>query len=260
MSLYIESFKNKIVKEIKQLKIKKYRTEKKVFIAEGLAFVDEIPPLRKVICYVFSKSFASKNNISFYEDKAPVYILKDEIFDSLSDTKTPQGIMAVVEEKRYSAEKVIEKGDFFILCEEIKDPGNLGTIIRTADACGASGVFLTKGSVDLYSGKVLRSTMGSIFHLPIIQNTDMENIMSLFKAKGIFTMGAHLQGQKTPYETDLKKPLAILIGNETKGLSDKISSLSDSLVKIPMPGRAESLNAAVAASILMYETLRQRRF
>lgn len=260
MSVYIESFKNKFIKEIKQLKAKKHRAEKKVFIAEGLAFVDEIPSSYKVICFIFSKSFTNKNHIELYERKAPVYILKDEIFESLSDTKTPQGIMAVVEEKRFSAEAVVKKGDFFILCEEIKDPGNLGTIIRTADACGASGVFLTKGSVDLYSGKVLRSTMGSIFHIPIIQNADMENVMGLFKANGIFTMGAHLQGEKTPYDINLKNPCAILIGNESKGLSDEISRLSDSLVKIPMPGKAESLNASVAAAVLMYETLRQRRF
>ena len=259
MSIYVESFKNRIVKEIKQIQIKKHRWEKKVFIAEGLNFVDEIPESYHVEAFVFSKTFAEKNDIDFYEKKAPVYILKNEIFNSLSDTKTPQGIMAVVGEKRYNPEDIVKRGDFFIVCEEVKDPGNVGTIIRTADAFGAKGVFLTKDCVDLYSGKVLRSTMGSIFHIPIVQGLEKTQIMELLKKYNVSPIGAHLSGKKTPDKLDLKKPCAILIGNETKGLSDEISALCEELVKIPMPGKAESLNASVAAAVLMYETLRQRR-
>ena len=259
MSVYIESFKNRIIKEIKQIKIKKHRWEKKVFIAEGLNFVDEIPDSFHVEAYLFSKSFAEKNIIDFYEEKAPVYILKNEIFNTLSDTMTPQGIMAIVGEKRYNPEDIVKRGDFFIVCEEVKDPGNLGTIIRTADSFGVKGVFLTKDCVDLYSGKVLRSTMGSIFHIPIVQGLETARIMELLKKYDISPIGAHLSGRKTPDAIDLKRPCAILIGNETRGLSDEISASCSDLVKIPMPGKAESLNASVAAAVLMYETLRQRR-
>ena len=259
MSVYIESFQNKFVKELKQLKLKKYQVQKKVFLAEGLNFVEEIPRNYKVFAFVFSKSFAKDKDLSAYERKAHTYVLKDEIFVSLSDTKTPQGVMAVVERKRANPESIVKNGDFFVICEEVRDPGNLGTIIRTADALGASGVFLTKDCADLYSGKVLRSTMGSVFHIPISYGLEAAEILSLMKRHGISTAGAHLKGEKTPAETDFKKPFALLIGNETKGLSDNVSKECSELIKIPMSGKAESLNAAVAAAIIMYEALRQRR-
>ncbi len=150
-----------------------------------------------------------------------------------------------------------EKG-FYILAENIQDPGNLGTMIRTADACHADAVFLSKGCVDLYNTKVLRSTMGSLFHLPIFQNVDFIDYIDSMKQKNIMIFAAHLKAQKYYYNTDFRKGCALLIGNEGKGITDKIAQKCHEFVKIPMVGKAESLNASVAAGVLMYEVVRQR--
>ncbi len=254
----IESSQNKLIKEIKALAEKKKRDEEGLFIADGLRFVSEIPDRTNIIKMIFSESFANKNDISSYRKRAECFIISDRLFSSLSDTKNPQGIMAVCEKMSYDINKVIKKGGFYILAEEMNDPGNLGTVIRTAHAGGADGLILSKGSVDLYNPKVLRSTMGSIFRIPVIQNADLENVSELMKKSGIKIYAAHLKGKKLPYDLDLKKGCAFMLGNEARGLSDKAAGMCDELVKIPMPGKAESLNASVAAAVLIYETVRQR--
>ena len=138
------------------------------------------------------------------------------------------------------------------------DPGNLGTVIRTADACGADAVFLSKGSVDLYNPKVLRATMGSLFHVPVFQNIDLHALSEKMQAKQIPLYAAHLKGDRYPYALPLQDACAFLIGNEARGLSEDAAALCDAWVKIPMPGQAESLNASVAAGVLLYEVVRQR--
>lgn len=143
----------------------------------------------------------------------------------------------------------------YILLENIQDPGNMGTIIRTADAADADGVFLSKGCVDIYNPKAVRSTMGSIFHLPIFTDVDLKELVNKINVE---TVAAHLKGDKTPYDINMKKGIAIMIGNEGNGLSNELSEKADNLVKIPMPGKAESMNAGVAASIMIYEAVRQR--
>jgi TrmH family RNA methyltransferase len=250
----------KITKIIKQLKGRKYRDENAMFLAEGLRFVNEITSDYKIMFYVFSESFCGINDLSVYEKQAKSYVFDDKTFKELSDTNNPQGIIAVVAKKEYKIEDIIKnskKNALYIVAENLNDPGNLGTIIRTADACQADGVFLSKGSVDLYNGKVLRSTMGSVFHIPIVTDVDIAECINILHNNGIKTYAAHLKGVKMPYDINLTKPSAFLIGNEARGLSDEISELADELIKIPMPGKAESLNASVAASVLMYEAVRQ---
>lgn len=254
----IESAQNKLIKEIKSLSDRKNRDEKGLFIADGLRFVSEIPQGMKIDKFIFSEGFAAKNNIGPYEKRAVCYVISDRLFSSVSDTKNPQGIMAVCEKISYRPEDIIRKNGFYVIAEELNDPGNLGTIIRTAHAAGADGVILSKGSVDLYNPKVLRSTMGSIFKIPVVQNADLEHIAGLMKKSGIKIYAAHLRGEKYPYELDLKKGCAFMLGNEARGLSDRAASLCHELVKIPMPGNAESLNASVAAAVLIYEAVRQR--
>lgn len=158
----------------------------------------------------------------------------------------------------YDINKIIKKDGFYVIAEEMNDPGNLGTVIRTAHAAGADGVILSKGSVDLYNPKVLRSTMGSVFKIPVIQNADLAQVTDLMKRSGISIYAAHLKGKKLLYELDLKNGCAFMLGNEARGLSDKAADMCDELVKIPMPGNAESLNASVAAAVLIYEMVRQR--
>lgn len=257
----IESFQNKTVKYIKSLRLKKERDRANVFVAEGVRFVDEIESGWDIELIAFSNKFATENDISGFEKKADSIILSDAVFESVTETDSPQGILAVCKRKSYDRKHVLEQKDgngFYIIAEEMNDPGNLGTIIRTADAAGADGIFLSKGSVDLYNSKTLRSTMGSIFHIPIFQEQEIKELISEMKKNKISIYASHLKAKSMPYESDFKKGCAFLIGNESKGLKEQTASLADKLIKIPMPGKAESLNASIAAGILLYEAVRQR--
>lgn len=160
----IESRDNKWIKRLNGLKIKKNRDKEGLFIAEGLRFIREIPKNWEVLAYAVSDAFAAENDLSLYEEKAEVLCLTDALFAAVCDTENPQGILAVCKKLDWDADAVLaKKTPFLLLAEELNDPGNLGTVIRTADACGADAVFLSKGSVDLYNPKVLRATMGSLF-------------------------------------------------------------------------------------------------
>ncbi len=256
--MIIESAKNGIIKNIVALNQRKEREKQGLFIAEGLRFVLEISEDWSIDTYVLSESFVNKSDIYLRENVKKV-IVTDKLFKEISDTQNPQGIMAICHQKKYFIEDMLKfKNPFLILIDQIQDPGNLGTIIRTADAAGAHGIILSKGTVDLYNLKLLRATMGSIFHLPIIQNADMLEVLDVLRKNKILTLSAHLKGEKTPYELDLKNSAAIVIGNEANGISDEVAGNTDILVKLPMAGRAESLNASVASGILLYEVVRQR--
>lgn len=200
-----------------------------------------------------------ENDLSPYEEKAEVLCLTDALFAAVCNTENPQGILAVCKKLDWDADAVLaKKTPFLLLAEELNDPGNLGTVIRTADACGADAVFLSKGSVDLYNPKVLRATMGSLFHVPVFQNIDLHALSEKMQAKQIPLYAAHLKGDRYPYALPLQDACAFLIGNEARGLSEDAAALCDAWVKIPMPGQAESLNASVAAGVLLYEVVRQR--
>ncbi|HCT65100.1 MAG TPA: 23S rRNA (guanosine(2251)-2'-O)-methyltransferase RlmB [Lachnospiraceae bacterium] len=257
----IESSQNKTIKLINSLKTKKDRDRLELFVAEGLRFVEEIPNDYEIVLYAVSKSFSDEYDVAMFEKRAVLYVVEDKLFKEISDTSNPQGILAVIKQKKISFEQVIdsvEENEFFIMAEELNDPGNLGTIVRTADACGCNGVFLSKGSVDVYNPKVLRSTMGSVFHIPVISDVDLEECSRRLKAKNIAIYAAHLQGQQYVYSFNLTNGCAFIVGNEARGLSEKIAKLADVYVKIPMLGKAESLNASIAAGVLMYEVVRQR--
>ena len=254
----IESKSNHIIKELKSLSERKYRNQSGLFIADGLRFVNEIPKSVNVDKYVFSESFAAKNDISVYKKRADTYIISDRLFADISETKNPQGIIAVCHKQEYSVKDIIKKNGFYIICEEMNDPGNLGTVIRTAHAAGVDGVILSKGSVDLYNSKVLRSTMGSVFKIPVVQEADIEETVEYMHKCGIKLFAAHLKGKKQHFQADYTKGCAFMLGNEARGLSEVSASLCDELIKIPMPGGAESLNASVAAAVLMYEAVRQK--
>ena len=242
--MFIQSEKNKIIKEINSLKQKKNRDKLGLYVLEGERLVSEA--INSAVYIVTAESYKG----SIVSD----YQVSDALYSKISDTVSPQGILAVckIEEPNLNLDK---KNPLYILLENIQDPGNMGTIIRTADAAGADAVFLSKGCVDIYNPKVVRSTMGSIFHLPIYRNIVLTE---LIKSINITTVAAHLKGDKTPYDMDMRNGIAILIGNEGNGLTDELSQLCDNLVKIPMKGKAESMNAGVAAAIMIYEAVRQR--
>ncbi len=256
---YIQSKDNLLIKEIKKLKEKKYRISSNMFLVEGFRFTKEaLDSDFEVVNIFISARGEVKYENSSLKDKlqmnTKVYSISDGLFKSICDTEHPQGIMAVVRNK--SAEIIYEQG-FYVLADKIQDPGNMGTIIRTAHAAGALGVLITKDTVDIYNEKTLRATMGSIFKIPVIYDNDLSLVKKL-RNSGFKLVGSSLDTDKNFYEVDLKEKIIIAVGNEGNGIGSQVYDLCDLKIKIPMPGGAESLNVAVAASIMMYEVVRQK--
>jgi TrmH family RNA methyltransferase len=251
--MVIKSTQNQIFKNALNMKDKKFRDKNGIFFVEGKKQVEEIPKDWDIKQIFISEEY--KNAICGFKN---VTAFSERLFNKLATTKSPQKVMAVVRKKRYSVEEIIKNQGLFIILENIQDPGNLGTIIRSADAFALKAVFVSRGSADIYSDKTLRSTMGSIFHLPVIGNIDVEDTLNLMKEEKITVFGASLNGRK--YLNDIKFPAkcAFIIGNEAGGIKNETENLMDELVKIYMPGNSESLNAAVAASVIMYEISKNR--
>lgn len=187
-------------------------------------------------------------------------VVADNVFKSVSDTQTPQGIMAVVAMPEYDLDQLLD-GDqtHLLVLESIQDPGNLGTMVRTGEGAGVTGIIMNKTTVDLFNPKTIRSTMGSIYRVPFYVAEDLGETMKELQARGISLYAAHLKGEHSYDEEDYTKACGFLIGNEGNGLSDEIANLADTYIKIPMEGQVESLNAAISATLLMYEANRQRR-
>ncbi len=256
--MIIKSAQNKTVKQLSALKQKKERDKSSLFVLEGERLVNEIPPDWEVIYYAVSNSRIEKTDIAKLKKRGEVFIIDEKIFLKICDTVNSQGIIAVCRQKKFDINAIIKnKNIFLVMLEKINDPGNLGSVIRTADAAGCDCVVLSEGCADLYNPKTIRSTMGSVFHIPIVTNVNLNFIIDKLKAQGIKIYAAHLSG-KSLYKADLGSSAAVLIGNEANGLSDEISEKADMLIKIPMIGKAESINAAAAAAVIIYECLRQR--
>ncbi len=266
----ITSTNNNQIKNIMTLNKKaRERKAQRLFVIEGIRAVAEVPgQLLHAIYYVegFGDSPEGCEFISSVKAKAPNAIIEEvakNVFNSMSDTVTPQGVLALVKMQEFSMEDVLgngKKAPHIIILESLQDPGNMGTIVRTAEGAGVSGIIMNNTTVDIYSPKVVRSTMGSIFRMPHIIVSDLgETIEKLKSEHGISVYAAHLKGEKFYDEFDFTEPTAFMIGNEGNGLSDEMAGHASNYLKIPMEGQLESLNASVAASVLMYETLRQRR-
>lgn len=250
----IESKDNKLFKKICSLKTKKFRDKYNQFIIEGEKFVTEIPNDYNIDCIIVSESYILKKD-SFINKQ--VFVMKDSLFKNISDTISPQGIMAIVNKKQFVLDDLLTNGCFLII-ENMQDPGNLGTLIRTADASSIDCVLLSTNTVDLYNSKTIRASAGSIFNVPIITDVDIRQAINKLKQFDIKILVAHLKGNKNIYDINLTKNIAIIIGNEGNGISDETSFLADELVKIPIIGKAESLNASIAGTIIMYEVVRQK--
>ncbi|MDR1942413.1 MAG: RNA methyltransferase [Endomicrobium sp.] len=244
--MFIESRNNKIYREALELKEKNARDQKGLFLVEGKKQISEIDGGWRARALFVSKD---------YKGTVPEnsFVLPPKLFDKLSSTKTPQGIIAAVEKRVYDAQEILRQNGFFLILENIQDPGNLGAIIRSAHAFGAKGVFISKGSADIYSSKAARSTMGSIFKVPFINDIDCRDIMKIMKQEKIQTLAASLKGKDLSQMPAFKGKIALIIGNEGGGIQEETERASDFCVKIQMKGGAQSLNAAAAASIIMYE-------
>ena len=267
--MIITSATNEKIKNVIKLKDKaKARKAAGLFVVEGINIFVELQPESIQEVYV-SESFEQKyiGTDSEYanikrlhknyegDDKLDYQVVADNVFGKMSDTVTPQGIIALVKMQSTSLEDVLGKAhnkSKIIALERLQDPGNMGTIIRTAEAAGVDVILASDDCVDIYNPKVTRATMGGILRMPIIVCDNLCQVIEQLKSEGYVTYAAHLKGEDvTKYKLADKR--VFLIGNESKGLSDEIANCADQKIKIPMQGKIESLNAAVAAAILMYQ-------
>lgn len=257
----ITSTSNSQIKNIIKLQTQtKMRNKLAQFVVEGIRMCVEIPKDRIDKIYI-SENFYNTNYeiIQDLIQDTEYELVEDNVFKQMSDTVTPQGILAIVNKKETSFETIKGKNTYIIL-ENIQDPGNLGTILRTAEGAGIDGILMNKGTVDIYNPKVVRSTMGSIFRVPFMYCDDIFKEIDRLKACNVKIYAAALGGVSNYSEPDYTKPSAFVIGNEGNGLTEEMISTADELIKIPMLGKVESLNAANAAGILMYESFRQKGF
>lgn len=265
----ITSTNNQQMKNISALlKKSKERRNTKSFVVEGPRMVVETPVDILKAVYVaegFAQNTDNKGVLTEIQDKCTkanaIYeIVADNVFKNTSETQTPQGIMAVVSMPEYDLNQLLngEKTHLLIL-ESIQDPGNLGTMVRTGEGAGVTGIIMNKTTVDLFNPKTIRSTMGSIYRVPFYVTDDLANTLKELQGKGISLYAAHLKGEHSYDEEDYTLGCGFLIGNEGNGLSDEVANLADTYIKIPMEGQVESLNAAISATLLMYEANRQRR-
>lgn len=250
----ITSTANKQVKHIIQLQKKaRLRREENVFIAEGPRMVIETPKEMLEEIYV-AESFEDTWDGPVDE------IVSDAVMKAMSDTQTPQGVLAVVKRPSYDLEDILARRPaHLLLVEGIQDPGNLGTMFRTGEGAGVTGVIMHKTTVDLFHPKTVRSTMGSLYRVPFYVAEDWEKDLHRISEAGISLYAAHLQGKQMYDMFDYRADCGFLIGNEGNGLTDATAAMADAYLRIPMEGSVESLNAAMAAGILMYEVNRQRR-
>ena len=255
----ITSSSNSQLKNITQLNKKaKARREQGLFVVEGWKMYTETPADQLEKVYV-AEHFLEKHP-EVLQQHPDCEVVADKVFASVSDTQTPQGILCLVKQKERDLKDILQKEHpFLILLEDLQDPGNVGTILRTAEGAGVDGVIMTRNCVDIYNPKTIRSTMGSIYRVPFFVTDDLDGTLALLKEHGVTTYAAHLKGMRDYDKEDYNGGTAILIGNEGNGLSEHLSEAADCLVKIPMCGQLESLNAAMAAGIFMYEAARQRR-
>lgn len=260
----ITSHANKGVKEVIQLMQKaKFRKETGLFAAEGIKMFLEAPAEAIERVYI-SESFIRQmpENCREKLDILPLSyeVAADDIFHKMSDTKTPQGILCVIRQSCYHLNDMLTAlNPLLVILEDIQDPGNLGTILRAGEGAGITGVIMSENTVDIYNPKTIRSTMGSIYRIPFLYVSSLDKTIADLQKKDVSVYAAHLQGARAYDMCDYRGGAAFLIGNEANGLREETSLRADTAVKIPMQGKVESLNAAVAASVLLFEAARQRR-
>ena len=232
------------------------RKTEKSFVVEGERMVREIPANRIKECYV-SESF---DKLSCIPSGVKYETVSDSVFKKMSDTKTPQGVMCVVSKEELTLSDFLKMNEGkpakLLVLERVQDPGNIGTMIRTAEGAGFAGILADNNTVDVYNPKVTRSTMGSLFRMPVIYTDNLIDALKVLKQSEYELYAAHLKGDADYRKITYSDRSAVLIGNEGNGLSDEVSGICDTLVKIPMEGKVESLNAAVAAALMMYEVTR----
>lgn len=266
----ISSTSNNQVKNIISLQKKaRERRAQRLFVVEGIRAICEVPPKLLRAVYVSEDFAATPDYQAFWETMTSLFgsfsfeLVTSSVFKAMCDTVTPQGVLALVAMPDFTFEEALGqagKPPCLVILESLQDPGNMGTIVRTAEGAGVTGIIMNTGTVDIYSPKVVRSTMGSIFRVPHIIVPDLLHVVGRLQQEyGLSIYAAHLKGQAYYDAFDYTSACGFMIGNEGNGLTEDLSRAATSYLRIPMEGRLESLNASVAASILMYEAHRQRR-
>ena len=257
----ITSVNNALVKATAELKQKKYRQERQLFLAEGLRTVEEAIESNTVI-QLFYTAIEDERTRAVLETAAEkgleLYCVSENVMKKISDTDSPQGIVAVCKMQNMKLENLFAKGEMLLVLDRVGDPGNVGTMLRTADAAGIGGIVLLKGCVDIYAPKTVRSTMGSLFHIPVFAGADEALFIKAAKRAGYELLVTTLEGADNLYKADLRGRIAFVMGNEANGVTSTLLQEADKRVYIPMQGRAESLNVAIAAGVVMFEALRRR--
>lgn len=251
----ITSVSNSQIKNVQTLlKKSKERFSQGLFVVEGVRMAKEAVSLGIIEKVYLSESFEGKADF----DGVPMEIVSDSILAGVSDTVTSQGVIALVKIPKRDPSSIIEKAKAVVMLENLQDPGNLGTIIRTAEAAGMDAVILSENSVDVYNPKVVRSTMGALFRMPVVYVQGFTELVKEMGEKGWNTIATHLSASIDFTEADYKGKTAVLVGNEGNGLTDAVTDAAVTKVIIPMEGQVESLNAGIAAALMMYEVKRNR--
>lgn len=249
--MIITSKDNEIIKNIKKLKEKKYRLDS--YIVEGIKMVKEaISENQEIALIAIREDF----KIDFDTKKIKIVTISNKIFNDISDVKTPQGILAVI--KKNKNNQIETNQEYILALDSLQDPGNMGTIIRTADSANINQIIINKTTVDPYSPKVIRSTMGAIYRTNIIEVEDLKATLKEMKSKGFQIITTDLKATQSIYDINYNNKTVVVIGNEANGVSQEILQTADKKVIIPMLGKTESLNASIAASIMIYEYVRQK--
>lgn len=257
----ITSKDNDFIKHIKKLKDKKYRDISNEYVIEGVKLVAEaIQENAKikhiVLCDDCERSDFISKDLMYEIAKYDCVYVTDNLFKYLSEVQNPQGILAVIEKNNENNE-IDYSQDIIVVLDDLQDPGNLGTILRTVDSIGLTQILVSKGTADCYNPKVVRSTMGAIFRIKLIECEDLVKTLKEIKRHKFKVIVSSLQTDNSIYDANYSKKV-LVIGNEANGVKEDIQNLADEKVKIPMLGKTESLNASVATGIILYEYVRQK--
>ena len=257
----LSSNQNQNIKRVRKLKRKKYRDEFQEFILEGSQIIGAAISMSGNIKEVYiSKEVYKQDNIQKLIDKfdnnLDLYLLEPELFAEISETVNSQGIIAVAGIKGYSLDNLMAAEEPLLLLAGLQDPGNAGTLIRSASAAGFAGIIALKGTVDIYNPKVIRASMAGIFDLELIKNIELEDLKQKFNDSTRRLILAEPAADNIYYDFDFKKNDILTIGNEARGISEELSELDHESISIPIRGKIESLNAAMAGTILIFEMVR----
>ncbi len=258
----LASLQNPLVKQIRKLHQAKYRREQQLFLLEGTHLLEEACAVQwplVVVCCVPEWQKRHENLLTQVQQHERIELVSPEVLQAIATTVQPDGVVAIAQ-SRALTHPPVRLTHLGLILETIQDPGNLGTIIRTAAAAGAEGLQLSSDSVDLENPKVLRASAGQWFRLPIAVSPDLKTEISRYKDQGMQIVATQPDAALTYWEVDLGVPSLILLGNEGAGLSNNLAQLADQRVKIPLSQGVESLNVAIAAALLLYEAQRQRVF